>query len=323
MNIYNIDNKVHIIVFVQRMTIGQTARLNHIPQKPIPWKGKTFAQITSFIKKTNGISLASVNERTIMKARPLKHYRREIGSISSSNCKASSAQLIMKDIETPGGNIVRYELGKDPEHVAGLVNTLDITYIESKTERPCYESCDKVLSETRSDSRDIRSLSQQDNALRRVRSSGINRPTYDTNNNKKYFSSTKEYLHNRNRQHSQNEFYYKFDESNGRPNEYRSYTKSKCGGGNANGYVPVYHKPNNAKFAVQGAVDSSSRLARLKYDTITDTAGTYINAFDEYGVGNATANALAYGVPSGGYTVKDKIGYPNRRSMAVSSRMYT
>jgi hypothetical protein len=70
-------------------------------------------------------------------------------------------------------------------------------------------------------------------------------------------------------------------------------------------YVPLYYKPSNSKFASQGGVDSSSRLTRLKYDTITNSANTYMTAY-----GKQTANALAYGVSSSGYTVKDKIGYP-------------
>jgi hypothetical protein len=71
-------------------------------------------------------------------------------------------------------------------------------------------------------------------------------------------------------------------------------------------YVPVYYKPNNTKFGVQGAVDSSARLAQLKYDTITNVGAKMRVAY-----GPHTANALAYGVPENGYTIKDKIGYPN------------
>lgn len=70
-------------------------------------------------------------------------------------------------------------------------------------------------------------------------------------------------------------------------------------------YSSVYYKPSNYKMGVQGAVDSSARITRLKYDTVTDNAGKYMNAY-----GKSVGNALAYGVPDGGYTVKDKIGFP-------------
>ena len=72
-------------------------------------------------------------------------------------------------------------------------------------------------------------------------------------------------------------------------------------------YVPVYYKPSNSKFANQGAVESSSRTVRLKYDSITNSTVAYRNE-----LGSSVANALAYGVPGYGYTIKDKIGYPNK-----------
>ena len=84
-------------------------------------------------------------------------------------------------------------------------------------------------------------------------------------------------------------------------------------------YVPLYYKPSNYQYGQQGAVDSSSRIARLKYNVITDSAATYTSA-----LGRAVANALAYGVPEGGYTVKDKNGYPVKCTpVAVGNEMRT
>ena len=48
---------------------------------------------------------------------------------------------------------------------------------------------------------------------------------------------------------------------------------------------------------------------RKKYETITTVGDSYRTAY-----GNPTANALAYGVPSYGYTIKDKIGYPIKKT---------
>lgn len=79
-------------------------------------------------------------------------------------------------------------------------------------------------------------------------------------------------------------------------------------------YVPLYYKPSNSKFATQGGVDSSSRLARLKYDIITKSASTFTTAF-----GKHTANALAYGVPGPSYSIKEKIGYTNGRTPVVKA----
>jgi len=79
-------------------------------------------------------------------------------------------------------------------------------------------------------------------------------------------------------------------------------------------YSVLYYKPNNYQFAQQGAVSSSDLIARRKYNTITDAAASYRTSY-----GLHVANALAYGVPANGYTVKDKYGYPNKSTPTVGS----
>jgi hypothetical protein len=78
-------------------------------------------------------------------------------------------------------------------------------------------------------------------------------------------------------------------------------------------YSLVYYKPNNSQYAQQGAVSASSLITRLKYNTITNNSYKYQTAY-----GMAMANALAYGVPEGGYTIKDKIGYPIKKTPTFS-----
>jgi hypothetical protein len=78
-------------------------------------------------------------------------------------------------------------------------------------------------------------------------------------------------------------------------------------------YTPLYYKPNNPKFAQQGGVSSSSLISRKKYDTITCNTEVYRSAY-----GLQVANAMAYGVPANGYTVKDKIGYPMTKTPVFS-----
>jgi hypothetical protein len=72
-------------------------------------------------------------------------------------------------------------------------------------------------------------------------------------------------------------------------------------------YLPLYYKPKNPQFGQQGAVSSSSLTTRIKYDSITTTAGLYSKS-----VGTSVANALAYSSRDTGYTVKDKIGFPRK-----------
>ena len=74
-------------------------------------------------------------------------------------------------------------------------------------------------------------------------------------------------------------------------------------------YTKLYYKPNNPQFAQQGAVSAGDLITRKKYNSITNSTAEYRNAF-----GNHVANALAYGVPSNGYTIKDKLGYPMKKT---------
>ena len=89
-------------------------------------------------------------------------------------------------------------------------------------------------------------------------------------------------------------------------------------------YVSLYYKPNNPEYGVQGAVDASTRIHRLKYNTITTGANGIRSAY-----GNAAANALAYGVSEQAYTLKtivgDKYTYTpviNPRTGAICKKQY-
>jgi hypothetical protein len=74
-------------------------------------------------------------------------------------------------------------------------------------------------------------------------------------------------------------------------------------------YDIMYYKPSNTRFAVQGAVSSSDRVTRVKYDTITRNGLSY-----QIPYGQEVTHALAYGVPGNAYTLKDKYGYPNKKT---------
>jgi hypothetical protein len=74
-------------------------------------------------------------------------------------------------------------------------------------------------------------------------------------------------------------------------------------------YDIVYYKPSNTRFAIQGASTAGDRITRIKYDTITRNGLSFQSAF-----GKEVAHALAYGVPGTVYTLKDRIGYPNKKT---------
>ena len=76
----------------------------------------------------------------------------------------------------------------------------------------------------------------------------------------------------------------------------------------------IYYKPSNSQFGVQGAVSSSDRLTRKKYDTITNVSSSFRSAF-----GAQTANALAYGSSAYGYTLKERVGFSMKKTPTFST----
>ena len=68
------------------------------------------------------------------------------------------------------------------------------------------------------------------------------------------------------------------------------------------------YKPSNRTFAHRGPVESSTRIERLKYDTINKNAASFTKNY-----GKAAANAASYtNNTGGGYFVKDKQAFCDR-----------
>ena len=78
-------------------------------------------------------------------------------------------------------------------------------------------------------------------------------------------------------------------------------------------YVTITYKPNNPQFSQQGGVSSSTLISRKRFDVITG-----VGAKMKAPYGSATANALAYGVSDHQYTIKDKIGFPLKKTPVIS-----
>jgi hypothetical protein len=298
-----------------------SARLgfNEIPY--ISWKGKTFSQITADIRKnvvnpkTNNTILT---KRVIMKPLPLKIYRKEIASVPMNTCNRRVSSKVFT-FETPGGNITNSKIADTLAN--GYVHTIDMTLPNLKGEYP-GSSCDANILGSNPVT-DNRCLSAQNNAKRRVRSSGmIIRKFNVINNNDTYYTNTNQYLDSRNKKFTQNT-YHMLRQGNAAnlpgtaaalSNVYASNTISHCKGANVDAlttaYVPVYYKPNNSRFAEQGAVSSSARILRLKYDTVTGAGANLQASF-----GKATANALAYSTTDSSlYSLKTKTGYPLKQT---------
>ena len=158
--------------------------LNPIPL--ISWKGNTFNQISSSIQKNGQISNG---ENIFLKAKPLKHYRREIASIDNSNCSSKSS-IKIDIVNRPSGTIIN----SIATNIGGLENLIDITLPNNTCET--YENCSVVLS-------------PEENARNRVRSSGmIKRKFVDGTLNDRYYTTSSQYLSSRNRTFAQNQYNY-------------------------------------------------------------------------------------------------------------------
>ena len=122
--------------------IGVRAQHGHKQTRQIAWKGKTFSQISTVLKKHDERSLPHDHSnfmRTVTKPLPLKGYRKEIASKSITKCNPRSSQTLMKDFETPGGTIIKanYDMNGNINYnhdCDGLATTLDIHRNENKYE---------------------------------------------------------------------------------------------------------------------------------------------------------------------------------------------
>ena len=285
----------------------------------ISWKGKTFSQITADVRKniiiptSNHANIPILTKSAIMHPLPLKHYRKEIAT-GTSNQNICNRRTKVFSYETPGSTIIN---SKVPTNGLGLVDNVYFLLPNNKGEYP-GSSCDTNILKEYSNYpvTDNRCLSAQNNARRRVRSSGmIIRKFNVERNNDTYYTNASQYLDSRNKRFAQNTFHMlRQGTEGGLSNVYASNTISHCKGANTNGltgaYVPVYYKPNNRRFAEQGGVSSSAYILRRKYDTVTDAGAKLQNTF-----GKATANALAYSTTDSSlFSLKAKTGYPTKKT---------
>ena len=254
-----------------------SARLNMNEIAYIPWKGKTFNQITSSIQK-NEID-TNLSETNYFRARGLNIYRREIAN-TTTPCN-SRTSIKIDEFNQPNGYLI-YE--SNDNNNKGLANTYEIP-IPNNTSQLGTSVCNTPFPGNSTTS----CMSQESNALRRVRSSGMIKKKYDPiTNSTAYYTSANQYLTSRNRTYPQNQFIYQ-----------TAVQPNTC--------TPIVN-PNNTKFKQQGAVSSSSFVNRVKFDEITKNANLYQTIY-----GSAMANALTYGTNTNVYTVKDKIGFPMKR----------
>lgn len=345
-----------------------SARLNLKPIPYIPWKGRTFDQISSSIQYNGQTNSSVVSGRILFRSDfpstsnfimsahpiyklhsknkliknplPLKVYRRELCTASNTNCNPRISTKI-DELSRPNGYITKQTFPSSSTQ--GLVNVQDqedLNIPSNSTEIPgactCFTSggvCLDVATNARRRVRSAGMIRKNSNQYTSIggRGSGSGCICGAVSNNtlqdtmtpiNQYYTSSRQYLDSRTKSFEQNQYHnLKTGDSKSKPGTNQSLNNvygsnnniPYCPNGAAQ-YVPVYYKPNNPQYAQQGGVTSSSRIARLKYDTITSNGALMTAAF-----GPQTANAMAYTGLDTTYTIKDKLGYPNIKTPVFCS----
>ena len=177
------------------------------PIKYIPWKGKTFTQLSTSIRFNNRTQQYNNSANsTLFRPLPLKIHRREIAikqdenEIPSQRCNVRTSVTI-DELMRPNGYII-YSNPLTTENTdivnTGLGNVLDLQ-ITTDTTNLNTSSCNTSQN----------CINQAAYARRRVRSSGMIQKKFNlAKNNDRYYTDNIQYLKNRNKSFEQNQFNY-------------------------------------------------------------------------------------------------------------------
>ena len=250
-------------------------------QQYISWKGGKdmydVNKVTNSTVPTNSNPM-SIEKNTSMKytgkANPINHWRKQLipaQGLSSSSTKVNVSQVM----DRPGGS---NHLVSNPSLDCENCLTNMKNYISKEKNNPCTYNPARI---TRSASTKI---------------------------NKNYYTTSKAYLKSRTRLHDQNQTIIA-STKNESGTHYNSVYCSDISDCYSN--KQIIYKPNNSGFSKEGAVTSSNRIVKLKYDTIQK-----INNKNEC----CDKNALQYrGNAEAPYYLKSKMNLPANQCLTKRS----
>jgi hypothetical protein len=268
---------------------GKNWKLNNKTGQQIA-SGKTPVNMRPAVNKFAGLKYDGNNFR----ARPMKHWRKQYSNVNPSAIGGSTLpKNLLHYTDTPGGTTISNSLESQcldcsyniivPDELVAfrskdtLNNKVGEYYPSSFAQMINYNNPKSELSGDYAQCLYI--CDPQKNAQNKVRyPSAVN-----TNKSKpKYYQSNSSYLQSKCATFKQNQGNV-------------AHCNSSCS---------VY-KPNNAQYSQQGAVSSSSRIDRLKYNTINKFASNFTK---DVNFGPSVANAYAYsGRPEAPFTIKNKM----------------
>jgi len=248
-------------------------------QKYVPWKGVSRNEAVPGNARpiTNGSWILEQGEQqaedgNAFLPRPIKHWRRQL---NPDKVRGGCSGTVIREVFQPGGTV----------YLGGKANE----------ENNCCNNEDKIGFKLVSD------ISINKN-LDCCKATPVVIKPATTLLSKKYYTTTKAYLKSRCVLYNQKQMinpkpgvdYYGEDGDllypNNSPNGPQVFLTQNCETNcNENNQPVTIYKPNNRKFANQGAVDSSTRLDRLKLDTVNKSGASLRGVF-----GDSAAQAGAY-----------------------------
>jgi hypothetical protein len=277
----------------------------------VPWKGiSTNSAVPIWSRPLiNGPSATPIPDGNAFKARPIKHWRKQLNpdtTQSVGNSRSSVGILF----DRPSSSVylgVTTHCGDSCENSSKITelisndknlvfdNTKDASgkCVACNPERNIIKPATTVLSKTYYSNTNAYLKSRAQTYEQKLRTMPVSGTTYINNND------------------PTNPFPIPPSESsNGTQVWNTGDCLDFCG---ANTIATTIYKPNNQQFSQQGAVSSGSRLARLKYNTINKNGASFRNAY-----GAAAANAGKYhGSSDAPYFIKSKesgVCVPYRRN---------
>ena len=254
-------------------------------QHYVSWKGPSTGSAVPVWSRPLINNNTYTNIGTSFVARPIKHWRKQLVPATDSGISGRSG--VGMPMDRPGGSVylgATVDCSNCPVNLAELIpTTKNIMFDNTKDVSGNCVAC---------------------NPETNIIKSAV------TLLNKNYYTDTKSYLQSRCQTYDQklstnpipgnNYTGPASDSPTGSQVYYTDNCSKKCT--NDNSRVTTIYKPNNQQYSQQGAVDSSSRLTRLKYNTITKNGNSFKTAWGQQG-----ANAGRYqGTSDAPYFLKSK-----------------
>jgi hypothetical protein len=286
------------------------------------WKGTTgtYPARNAIVPSNSRPSTNGVNDNpndyqsAFGTARPLKIWRKQLIPPKKT---ASASRVSGSQLSRPGGSVstgtdVNCPSCADNTNVAS-VNTMvfgNNSYLTTATPNNVYANADYITDPANNIYDKCVSCDPVSNVIK----TGV------TKLNKKYYTTSKAYLYARCKTFDQKAMTEKrtgitYIDSNGKPvlpsdseNGSQVYNMPTCSAiCEATGKrVSTIYKPSNAQYAVQGAVDSSTRMMRLRQQAMNKNGASFASAY-----GAAAANAGKYSTIDTPYFVKSKVNICN------------